>query len=300
MGKLATFIKLATVLVLGGGTLGSVVAVSASQDTKPLEVEAANSETVRIYAVLKGDWDNRDSNDQNLMYMHTWTDGGAGSDWPGYKMTRILGKNSIDPILGYWSGLFYLDISASLLGENIILDNGLTYQQHEKKCNQTVSFKKTELINNEGKHLAVWVDAWSNDWINRNVSFGTLGCNAKQAAEIFSSKYFDVCNDIDLFPLMYDLFIEPSGGWETTTKPEEGTRYTTDVSCNEYDGHSTFKLDSVLNQFENQYFRNKVAENNLYNVTISDITIISITILSISTIGLFIFYTAIKKRKTIR
>ncbi len=61
MGRLATFIKFATVLVLGGGTLGSVVAVSASQDTRAIEVEAAQPrdkfvrttestyETMRIY-----------------------------------------------------------------------------------------------------------------------------------------------------------------------------------------------------------------------------------------------------------
>lgn len=58
MGKLATFIKLATVLVLGGGTLGSVVAVSASQDTKPLEVEAVTMQNTKARLWVGYDKDN--------------------------------------------------------------------------------------------------------------------------------------------------------------------------------------------------------------------------------------------------
>ncbi len=275
-------------LLLACGVVGTALGVA----NKPAEVaKAADETTTRVYAVLKSDWDNRDNN-ENRMYLHTWTDGGPGTTWPGYEMKRVLGCYSNDQIKGYWSGLFYVDVK---LNDNIILNNGNT---GGKASNQSATFSKSQLVSAEGKHLAIWVDAWKVDADNRGVEFKDVPCNAKQAAEIFSATHLDVCNNYNLYPMMNDLFIEPSTGWEKTEKPEEGTRYDVDVTSKEFNGQTTFKLDTLLKEFARQYELHNAAGSNVFFTKEEDFTtiIIVVTLVSISAIGFVAFIS--KKRKT--
>ena len=203
MKNLSTLVKFLTVLVIGGGTIGASVAMSSAKDDGNMfQVEAVENNITRIYAVLEGDWDNRDNNDQNRMYLHTWNDGGLGTTWPGYEMKRVLGKYSYDSLTGFYAGLFYADVT---LYDNIILNNGNTFG---KGSNQSVAFLKTDLINTNGEYIAPYISEWpGSDNTNRTVRFDTLGCNAKQAAQIFSSSHVNICDDYNLYPLMNDLFI---------------------------------------------------------------------------------------------
>lgn len=281
-------------LVIGGGTIGASVAISSAQKNNIVEAEAIGDNITRIYAVLEGDWDNRDNNDQNRMYLHTWTDGGAETTWPGYEMTRVLGKYSLDPLTGYYAGLFYADVT---LYDNIILNNGNTFG---KGSNQSITFLKADLTTYVGgEYVAPYISEWlGSDETNRVVKFNTIGCNAKQAAQLFSSSHVDICNDYDLYPLMNDLFIKPSNGWETTENEAEGTRYNTSVISNEYDGKTSFTLDAVLNQFERQYNIHSTSTSNIAIIKEEDFATIVATssIISLSTIGLVGF--VLFKRKS--
>lgn len=176
MGKLATFIKLATVLVLGGGTLGSVVAVSASQDTKPLEVEAAGAtNSVRVYCVVKGGWLKNDNAIDPFIHTDKY-------DWNNSpRMNRILED--------YHSGLYYYDIPSDA---SVIVFKGWNNSVGDDYKSFDVQLK--DIYNpSTNTYKAVYLE--EHGYGTRNFTLGGLPMNSAQAAEFLTHKYIDTCSD---------------------------------------------------------------------------------------------------------
>lgn len=286
------FLKLGLSLLVAGGVVGTALGVA----NRPVEAaKAADESTTRVYAVLKGGWDGKElvyGTEEFVMYAQLSNNGEDATVWDAHKMTRVLGKDQDDKIdlyLGYWCGVFYADVPSN-------------YTHIKFHCNVFGIKNESVMVSldqfyQDGIHLAAFVSPWISDDVARTVEMGAIPCNAKQAAQLFSSSHVDICNDYDLYPLMNDLFIFPSGGWETTENEAEGTRYDTTVVSNEYNGETSFTLDAVLNQFERQYNIHSTSTSNIAIIKEEDFTmiIIVVSILSVSAIGLIAFVS--KKRK---